>query len=421
MKLKLQLHCSCLFIDFNHFFARSDLDIIPKVCEILDFRHPGDLADLNINGIFRRKLQYEGELCEPNVLEVALKNPILSTFTSLLEIAGLSDIFLCAGPFTALAPTNQAWDPALVAELSRPENKEKLRELLLYHILVGARFTNELQPGQYETLLKGENVTVRIDPIRFNQAGVVIPDELACNGVIQAIDDVLSPDSKLRRIEYGQYSVYVFTLFLSTNNFGKICVVYLIPFCAVPNVCEKFEFEGPTEGQDCRPNILDVARENPDLTTMVGLIDRADLADIFSCAGPFTGLWPTNSAFNNIDPAWIYYLLRPENKRTLQGLLLYHFLPGFYPSRDLEEGPLPSLIGVDVFVSLNPLMFNSANVLVTDILSCNGISYILDGTLLPPDSRKLSTKCIFLSPLFFPSRRSVTIILFRWNVSNPFA
>jgi len=74
----------------------------------------------------------EGPLCEPSALNTARRSPDLSTFVQLIELASLEDVFLCAGPFTLLAPSNDACDaldPAVVQELLLPENLEKLQEL----------------------------------------------------------------------------------------------------------------------------------------------------------------------------------------------------------------------------------------------------------------------------------------------------
>jgi hypothetical protein len=43
-----------------------------------------------------RSLQFDGELCSPNALEVARMDPDLSIFVDLVEAVNLSDIFLCA-------------------------------------------------------------------------------------------------------------------------------------------------------------------------------------------------------------------------------------------------------------------------------------------------------------------------------------
>jgi len=139
----------------------------------------------------------DGALCEPSALDTARRYPDLSTFVQLIELAGLEDVFLCAGPFTLLAPSNDAFDaldPAVVQELLLPENLEKLQDLLLYHIVPGLELPADLQVGSLDTLLIDQTVEVTLDPIMFNQrAGVVEDNIVACNGAIYIIDDVLVP------------------------------------------------------------------------------------------------------------------------------------------------------------------------------------------------------------------------------------
>jgi uncharacterized surface protein with fasciclin (FAS1) repeats len=144
----------------------------------------------------QRRLQFGGALCDPNILMIAERED-LTSFVSLVELAGLSDIFLCAGPFTAWIPTNAAFaslDPNLVEFLTDPVNRDLLQQVLLYHLLPGFILTTELTPSAIQTI-QGENVVVSINPVTINQAFVVNPDILACNGVIDIIDGVLLPPS----------------------------------------------------------------------------------------------------------------------------------------------------------------------------------------------------------------------------------
>jgi len=138
----------------------------------------------------------EGALCEPNVLDTARRSRDLSTFVQLVELAGLSEAFICAGPFTILAPSNAAFDaldPEVVQELLLPENLEKLQDILLYHISPGFFPPDELQAGSLETLLVDQTVSVTLDPIMFNQRAGVVRDDIACNGALYTINDVLVP------------------------------------------------------------------------------------------------------------------------------------------------------------------------------------------------------------------------------------
>jgi uncharacterized surface protein with fasciclin (FAS1) repeats len=210
------------------FLRVADSPILPDICEIVDFRKPGEFPDAKVRsanvfgsrqhraldlsaGLFpmdlqvrgsvdssgHRRLQFQGERCDNNILDVAREDPSLSTFVELIDAAGLDDLFFCAGPFTALIPTNDAFadlDPGLVEELLLPENQETLQEILLYHVLPGYQPSTSLEAGPTDTLLDGTTVEVGLSPITFNNVSVVEPDIAACNGVIHTIGDVLSQD-----------------------------------------------------------------------------------------------------------------------------------------------------------------------------------------------------------------------------------
>ena len=180
------LPSSSLFYSPDPPTSSPTADRLPDICE--DYTFTVEIA--------RRELQNEGGLCQPNVVTVANENG-LSVFTQLVEQAGLADIFLCPGPFTAWVPSNAAFealDPALVEYLLAAENVEDLREILLYHLIPGAVLTTEFQPGPIETI-QGENVIVGIDPVTINSAFVTEADIAACNGIIDVIDQVLFPPS----------------------------------------------------------------------------------------------------------------------------------------------------------------------------------------------------------------------------------
>jgi uncharacterized surface protein with fasciclin (FAS1) repeats len=114
------------------------------------------------------------------------------------------------------------------------------------------------------------------------------------------------------------------------------------------------------------------------------LIDLAGLAPIFSCAGPFTALIPTNEAFNSLDPAVIKLLTNPANIKELQNFILYSILPGATLSMKFTAGPTATLFaGNQVNISLNPLQFNGVGPSRTNIMACNGYIDILSGVLNP--------------------------------------
>lgn len=173
-----------------------DNGYISPECGKLDFRLPGQFptntaAAHNILGGFISS--NSGELCNGNVLQVALHDPNFSVFADLMQAAGLADIFLCAGPYTAMIPTNSAFqklDSSVLMRLLQPQNRKELQELLLYHLLPGRRPANAFQPGHLQTI-QGENVQVTREPLKINNAQVLRMNIEACNGIIQELDEVL--------------------------------------------------------------------------------------------------------------------------------------------------------------------------------------------------------------------------------------
>jgi uncharacterized surface protein with fasciclin (FAS1) repeats len=177
---------------------------LPHICEELDFGQ--DYADDDYFGKGKgkgkgkgyrknRDLQYEGALCEPNVFDTAKGLSDLSIFVSLIEQAGLEEIFLCAGPFTLLAPSNAAFvdNPSVTKYLSETCNAKELRDVLLYHILPGLTLLDEFTQGPIEAL-QGDVIQVTVDPVMFNdKASVEEADIIACNGAINIIDNILLP------------------------------------------------------------------------------------------------------------------------------------------------------------------------------------------------------------------------------------
>ena len=62
----------------------------------------------------------------------------LTTLVAALKAAGLVETLNGAGPFTVFAPTNEAFaalPKGTVENLLKPENKETLKKVLLYHVV----------------------------------------------------------------------------------------------------------------------------------------------------------------------------------------------------------------------------------------------------------------------------------------------
>jgi uncharacterized surface protein with fasciclin (FAS1) repeats len=103
------------------------------------------------------------------------------------------------GPFTVFAPTNEAFaklPPGTVDDLLKPENKDKLRSILLYHVHAGDAIMAKDVKSMKLSTMNGKSLTVMVNPdgtVMINNAKVVKTDIVCSNGVIHWIDTVLMP------------------------------------------------------------------------------------------------------------------------------------------------------------------------------------------------------------------------------------
>jgi uncharacterized surface protein with fasciclin (FAS1) repeats len=132
-----------------------------------------------------------------NIVEIASANKDFTTLVAAVVAAGLAETLSGAGPFTVFAPTNEAFAklPAgTVAELIKPENKEKLAAILTYHVVAGKTLSSDLTDGQLIKTVNGQKVKVSVgDKVKVDGAVVITPDLEASNGVIHVIDAVIMP------------------------------------------------------------------------------------------------------------------------------------------------------------------------------------------------------------------------------------
>jgi uncharacterized surface protein with fasciclin (FAS1) repeats len=130
-------------------------------------------------------------------------NPILTKFAAMVQASDLGTFLSSRGPFTVFAPTDSAFSklpPGLLDTLLRPENKERLQDILLFHVVNGKRLTAkdllvlktvlscEGTPGTPLTLK-----TARSGAQFVMKAKITHADIQCRNGIINEIDTVLMP------------------------------------------------------------------------------------------------------------------------------------------------------------------------------------------------------------------------------------
>ena len=134
----------------------------------------------------------------PNIVDVAAQNGSFNTLVAAVQAAGLEDTLRRPGPYTVFAPTDAAFaklPPGTVETLLEPENKDKLVDLLTYHVLPAKVTSRDVVAQRVEAAtVQGEKVVVAgISGTFVNDIKVVQPDVPASNGVIHVIDNVLLP------------------------------------------------------------------------------------------------------------------------------------------------------------------------------------------------------------------------------------
>ena len=135
---------------------------------------------------------------EKNIYDTAASNKTFSTLTAALKAGGKKEMLEeDNGPFTVFAPTDEAFNklPAgTVENLLKPENKEKLAQILAYHVVPGKVMAADVKTMEAPTA-EGSMLKVKLDDgkVTVNDANVIKTDIAATNGVIHVIDTVLMP------------------------------------------------------------------------------------------------------------------------------------------------------------------------------------------------------------------------------------
>lgn len=135
---------------------------------------------------------------QKDIVDTAVAAGNFNTLATALQAAGLADTLKGNGPFTVFAPTDEAFGklpPGTVESLLKPENKEKLKAILLYHVVSGDVTAAQVAQLTSAKTINGQNLKLKVDDgtVMVNDAKVVKADVLASNGVIHVIDTVLLP------------------------------------------------------------------------------------------------------------------------------------------------------------------------------------------------------------------------------------
>ncbi len=310
-----------------------------------------------------------------NIVQLASATSDLSTLVGAIgqADAGLDATLSGTGPFTVFAPTNAAFTALLnalgddynsLADFDTQEEKDLLRDILLYHVIPSEVRSGDLAAGSVGTALTGNSLEVIASGSSFvigdasaANANITTADIEATNGVVHLIDKVLLPQSAIDFV----------------NGLGEEEAL----------------------------NSVETAQSVPDLSLLVDALIQADagLVEVLSGEGPFTIFAPTNAAFAALlDALGSEYNSLADfdtaaEKELLAKVLTYHVVAGTAAfSTDLSDGQaIATVQGENVTISLTGGVFiqdatdTDAAVVTADVETSNGIVHIIDKVLLPQE------------------------------------
>lgn len=295
-----------------------------------------------------------------DIVDTAIATPELSSLVAAVQAAGLETTLRGNGPFTVLAPTNDAFATFLNGTPLDQVDPAVLQQILLNHVISadvsaadlvslsgpdgkGYTRTNAIGAG-------GENISILFDTSaalpRFNNIASVVSADVAnittSNGTVHIIDAVLG-----------------------------------------------------------LPDIVDHALNNDNLTSLTGALSSENLVTTLQGTGPFTVFAPTNDAFAEFTN---------PNANMLSNILLNHVLPtgpAFASSlstsylstaatnSDSDNLSMYINVGEDGSVMIN----GSSMVVVTDIVGTNGVVHVVDNVIDLPTLATFATTNDALSNL----------------------
>ena len=267
-----------------------------------------------------------------DIVDTAVADGRFKTLAAALTAAGLVDTLKGKGPFTVFAPTDDAFaklPEGTLETLLKPESKKALTDILTYHVAAGSLLAADVVKKTLIDTVNGAPVKIKVDgsKVFINDAQVVITDIRTANGVIHVIDSVILPPK----------------------------------------------------------DIVDTAVADGRFKTLATALTAAGLVDTLKGKGPFTVFAPTDEAFAKLPAGTLNALL--ADKAKLTAILTYHVVSGRVMAADVVKLTTANTVNgkpVTIKVDGGKVYINDAQVIITDILTSNGVIHVIDKVILPP-------------------------------------
>jgi uncharacterized surface protein with fasciclin (FAS1) repeats len=137
---------------------------------------------------------------------------------------------------------------------------------------------------------------------------------------------------------------------------------------------------------ESQPNVVKVAVNSADHSTLVKAVQAADLVNALSNNGPFTVFAPNNAAFDALPAGTLDELVKPENKSQLQDILYHNVQVAVYKLENLSDGQVINMFDgtpETIHIVDGKYKIGDANI-VGSVTASNGIVHVTDKVLLPP-------------------------------------
>jgi uncharacterized surface protein with fasciclin (FAS1) repeats len=136
-----------------------------------------------------------------DIVDTAVAAGSFKTLATALTAAGLVETLKGDGPFTVFAPTDEAFaklPEGTLESLLKPENKQKLTDILTYHVVSGDVRAEAAVKLDSATALNKKTIKLEVKDgaLHLNESKVTTADVVCSNGVIHIIDAVLLPPTE---------------------------------------------------------------------------------------------------------------------------------------------------------------------------------------------------------------------------------
>ncbi|CEL92265.1 unnamed protein product [Vitrella brassicaformis CCMP3155] len=367
-------------------------------------------------------------LLEGTVAGIIAEDGDLTTLKAALDATDLLDDLANDGPFTFLAPTDEAFEAlgSLVDLLLTPTGLPLLSTILKYHIIPANATSDVLVDALNDTKAISAQTFIQIPVIIKEEDGALIvntgaevveADLLADNGVVHKIDKVLIPPGlALADLEKALEQAIANVEAAEKNGTNA---TEQSGAAESPDEADDDEAPGRALQEDgtnatntttnitaeelsdlpipaCLAALTDELGEGLGFSTFLKLLDLADLTTFFATGGPFTMFVPTDAAFAEV-PLKTADLTRPNKRLLLQAVLKYHAVAANATNEEFVDTLAPfgamkvqTLILDEIFFRISGetegIRLNlGADILpsTSDVVCANGIVNAIDEVLYP--------------------------------------